>query len=290
MSTNFTVGVSGARGVIGRNLIHLANDIGGIKLSEYHGDILDFESARLWAEDTRPNLVIHLAAIVPTASVERAKEKAEAVNKVGPSTFARAVLSGVKGNFMRFIYASTSHVYASSNYEIPEHGMISPQNFYAHTKLAGEFELQQLEAANENFDLLVSRIFSVYSEDQARSFLFPALCEKILGGPRKQEIELVGWNNTRDFLHAEQVAHLLLLLGKSSLSGIVNLRSGIGQTIKAFAENTFEVELRVSEQHAGQNHTTLIADTSLISATLGRERFESIAHRKLRLNFSRWLS
>jgi len=271
-----TIGVTGARGVIGRHLPHLIRSaMPGCQVSSYDGDIRDFDSARAWAKDVSPDLVFHLAAVVPTIVAAGNKELARSVNELGPSGFARAVIEGVGSRPLRFAHTSTGHVYSSSARPIGEEGSTDPQNFYAQTKLGGEALLQELASENANFDLLISRLFSVYSEHQAPNFLFPSLREKIRRTPRAQKIELPGWNNTRDFLHARQAAELLLLLGMTEKAGVVNIGSGTARTVKAFAEYVFEVDLEVPEEHADPHPTSLVADIGLLRAILGSERVSS---------------
>jgi len=272
-----TIGVTGARGVIGRHLPYLIRRVmPSCQVTSYDGDIRDFDSARAWAKETRPNLVFHLAAVVPTSVAAGDRERARSVNALGPSGFARAVIAGVGGRPIRFIYTSTSHVYGSSARPIAEQGRIDPQNFYAQTKLEGEAQLEELADENALFDLLILRLFSVYSEHQAPNFLFPSLREKIRRTPEAQRIDLPGWNNTRDFLHAQQAADLLLQLGMTATGGVVNVGSGTPRTIKAFAEYVFEVGLEVPEEHADPHPTSLVADIALLRAILGSVRVSSV--------------
>lgn len=272
-----TIGVTGAGGVIGRHLPLLIRRVmPGCQVSCYFGDIRDCDSAQAWAKEARPNLVFHLAAVVPTSVAAGDKERALSVNELGPSDFARAVISGVGGRPLRFVYTSTSHVYGSSERPIGEQGTIDPQNFYAQTKLGGEARLEEIASENANFDLLILRLFSIYSEHQAPNFLFPSLREKIRRTPGPQTIELRGWNNTRDFLHAQQAADLLLQLGMTATGGVVNVGSGTARTIKEFAEYVFEVGLEVPEEYTDLHPTSLVADIGLLRAILGSERVSSV--------------
>ena len=272
-----TIGVSGARGVIGRHLPPLIRRVmPGCQVTSYDGDIRDFDSARAWAKEVKPNLVFHLAAVVPTSVAAGDKERARGVNELGPAGFARAVMAGAGGRPLRFAYTSTSHVYSSSAKPIAEQGRIDPQNFYAETKLGGEAQLKELGGENSLFDLLILRLFSVYSEHQAPNFLFPSLREKIRRTPEAQGINLLGWNNIRDFLHAQQAADLVLQLGMTATCGVVNVGSGTPRTIKAFAEYIFEVGLEIPEENADPHPTSLVADIGLLRAILGSERVSSV--------------
>jgi|AntAceMinimDraft_1070359.scaffolds.fasta_scaffold13933_3 nucleoside-diphosphate-sugar epimerase len=272
-----SIGVTGSRGVIGRQLVQIANLLPDLTVSSYDGDIRDAEEVKLWAREASPDMVFHLAAVVPTVSAASDKAYAREVNEFGTAIFARAVLEGARGRPVRFVYTSTSHVYQSNENPISEQGSLEPRNFYATTKLGGERALQFLASTEQNFDLVVARVFSIYSEFQSPSFLFPSLVKKITPGMHRQKIELPGWNNVRDFLHARQAAELLLLLSRSRSSGVVNLGSGFGRSIKGFAEDIFGVELEVRECDADPDPASLVAETGFLASAIGVDRFKKIA-------------
>jgi len=274
VSAPVCIGISGGRGVIGRHIFEISPQFPGSKLHSYDGDIRDYDRVKLWAKEIQPDIVLHLAAVVSVASAQADKTHAREVNELGPLTFARAILEGLDGRPVRFLYTSTSHVYESNEAPINEGGLLRPQNFYAETKLAGESALQGLASSESKFSLVVARVFSIYSELQPPGFLFPSLTTKISPGAQVQQIELPGWNNVRDFLHAKQAAALLLHLSHSPARGVVNVGSGKPRSVKAFAEDTFGVQLNVSQKDADPAPSTLVADTSLLTKAIGLARFE----------------
>lgn len=276
VAASLRIGITGARGIIGRQVIEVSHQFPGAKIYPYDGDIRAYAHAKRWAQKVKPDIVIHLAAIVSTAAARGDKTLAKEVNEMGPSTFARAVLDGMEGRPVRFLYTSTSHVYESNEAPISENGLLRPQNFYAETKLAGESTLKNLASEEQKLSLIIARVFSIYSELQTPSFLFPSLMKKITPGLPAQQIELPGWNNVRDFLHAKQAAALLLLLSRSPARGVVNVGSGKPRTIKAFAEGMFGVQLGVRQQDADSAPSTLVADTSLLTEAIGLTRFDEI--------------
>lgn len=256
----------------------------GIKIRLFEGDIRDREAAREWAAAVRPDTVINLAAIVPVAVVDENRELAISVNTDGPLVFLQGVLEGIGGSPIRFMQVSTCHVYGSSEAPINEEEDPNPQNFYAKTKLEGEIKIQELAGAHPNVDLVVPRVFGVYSRNQHPSFLYPALLRKIVPGVSPQTIDLPGANNVRDFLHASQTAELIVEIEKSEQLGIINVGSGNGTTVKDFAESIFDVELVVSEVEFSTEPTSLVADVTLLRNAIGSRRFERIIEKKAPLD------
>ena len=255
-----------------------------VNISNFDGDVRDSENLRRWANRVQPDVVYHLAAVVPTGVAAADQLATREVNEFGPQLVARAVLESANGKIVRFVYASTSHVYRSDNNRISENGALDPQNFYAETKLAGEIGLRKILSENPYLDLVIPRIFSVYSERQAESFLFPSLMRKIQPKPGPQQVSLPGWNNIRDFLHARQIAELLFLLAKSTLSGVVNLGSGRGQSVKRFAEELFGSDIQPGENDAHSIPTSLVANPTLISNAIGTQKFREIVNTQNRYN------
>ena len=278
------VGLTGFRGVLGSNIVEFLKSDESVKFSLFDGDIRDREAAREWAAAVRPDTVINLAAIVPIAVVDKNRESAISVNTDGPSVFLQGLLEGIGSSPIRFLQVSTCHVYGSSEMPINEEAEPNPQNFYARTKLEGEIKIHELVQAHPNVDLVVPRVFGVYSRSQHHSFLYPALLRKIDPGVSPQTIDLPGANNVRDFLHASRTAELIVEIEKSGQLGIINVGSGKGLTVKDFAESIFDVELVISEAEFSTEPTSLVADVTLLRNAIGSRRFDQIIENKAPLD------
>ena len=274
------VGITGARGVIGSYLVDFLEREAGWRVEAYGGNILDERSVSSWAKRVRPDVIFHLAAVVSVAEASSDKVRSREVNECGPSIFLRTVIEAVGNRPLRFLYASTCHVYASKQEPIRESDAVSPLNHYATTKLAGEVSLRDEAKPNSNVELVIARIFGVYSSRQREGFLYPALVSKISGSQSPLALSLEGWNNVRDFLHASQIAQLLIEVGGAQVVGVFNVGSGQGRNVKDFAELLFDVELIVSDSDASTQPTALVADVTKLRRVVGDDRFDEITRWK----------
>lgn len=270
------VGLTGARGILGSILCEYLSQIPSIAVNSYDGNILDQSAIEEWAGSFHPEMVFNLAAVVPVAVVEQNQSRAREVNAEGPSILLKGILNANGDRSIRFVQASTCHIYGSNSGPISETAPPSPQNYYGQTKLDGEIGLRHVAESYQNVDLVIARLFGVYSKNQHSSFLFPSLLRKIRPELSRQKIDLPGSNNVRDFLHASQVAELLVELGRSKESGVVNIGSGQGATVKEFAESKFGVQLELYPGNVDPVPTSLIADVTLLKRAIGESRFGTI--------------
>lgn len=247
-----------------------------LAVESYDGDILDQSAIEEWAGKFQPETVFNLAAVVPIAVVEQNRSRSREVNAEGPSVLLKGILNAGGDRSIRMVQVSTCHIYGSNSGPISETTLPSPQNYYAQTKLEGEISLRRVAEAHQNVDLVIARVFGVYSKNQHSSFLFPSLLRKIRPDLSRQKIDLPGSNNVRDFLHASQVAELLMELGRSKESGVVNIGSGQGTTVKEFAESKFGVQLDLYPGNVDPVPTSLIADVTRLKGAIGESRFGTI--------------
>ena len=114
---------TGSSGTIGRHFGAKVQEIScDLSLQNWSGKNIDF---------TQNDVIIHCAAIVGVEAVMQNERLARQVNVEASRKLAQlARRSGVS----RFIYVSTSHVYASSSDLITEMHAVSPQNMYAEQK------------------------------------------------------------------------------------------------------------------------------------------------------------
>jgi nucleoside-diphosphate-sugar epimerase len=208
---------TGTSGTIGR---HLSPKV--VPLNIDLGSISRFASLpAVSSVDT----IIHLAGVVGTSAVEKDYDKSYSINVLGTLSLAQYFLqSGAN----RFIYASTSHVYAKSSCAINEDYETSPQNSYARQKLEAESLLLELFRGSLE-KLCIVRIFSVLDWD------VPAFT---LGGGIKQltnpysRFVLTNSDDIRDFLTPRFIARTLLSLSnKLTLPTVLNLCSGTGTKV-----------------------------------------------------------
>ena len=270
------MGLTGSRGVLGQFLYAILRGDPNVAVEPYNGDILDQSAIEEWADKFQPETVFNLAAVVPIAVVEQNRLRSREVNAEGPSVLLKGILNAGGDRSIRMVQVSTCHIYGSNSGPISETALPTPQNFYAQTKLEGEISLRQLAEAHQNVNLVIARVFGVYSKNQHSSFLFPSLLRKIRPELSRQKIDLPGSNNVRDFLHASQVAELLAELGRSKESGVVNVGSGQGTTVKEFAESKFSVQLDLYPENVDPVPTSLVADITRLKGVIGESLFGRI--------------
>ncbi|MDW8345135.1 MAG: NAD-dependent epimerase/dehydratase family protein, partial [Verrucomicrobiae bacterium] len=121
-----------------------------------------------------------------------------------------------------------------------------------------------------------ARIFYQYGpfEDQRR--LVPHIITSLLRG---QRAELTAGTQVRDFLHVEDVGTALATVATSSLTGIVNIGSGTGVTVRHIAETIGELIGRSDLLAFGAKPTPLhdppyvVADTTRLRSLGWQPRY-----------------
>lgn len=184
-----------------------------------------------------PDLIIHCAGSGSVSlSLEKPKEDFEM--NVG-SLLEVLEFMRLKKSVARLVYPSSAAVYGQKNNSpIKESGSLNPVSPYGfHKKIAEDI----CESYSKNFNLNISivRFFSVYGNDIQKQLLWDA-CKKILGA--KKEVIFFGTGEeTRDWIHVNDVGNLFLSLKKSkNRFEILNGASGKSTTIK----KTLEIVLK----------------------------------------------
>ena len=98
--------ITGANGVLGRKL----RKILPYKFYSFKGRVENFKKVRNWINSEKFDLLIHLAAVVPTIKVNKNLKKANLINVNGTENLVKAVLKSANPPKW-FFYASTSYVY-----------------------------------------------------------------------------------------------------------------------------------------------------------------------------------
>lgn len=102
-------------------------------------DITSKKSIRDWMMCNWPiHLIIHCAAYTNVVSAEREKDKCYNVNVVGTANLADLHIP--------MIYISTEYVFDGERGNYSEESAPNPVNYYALTKLLGEFEAKRTES------------------------------------------------------------------------------------------------------------------------------------------------
>jgi len=118
-------GITGHTGILGRELIKKNNDL---KFIKFKGDITKKKDIKKWLQNNPVDIIIHLAAIVPTKLVNKKFSYANKVNYIGTKLLVDEIIKYKKIRWL--FYSSTSHVYKFTKNKISETNIIKPSSKY----------------------------------------------------------------------------------------------------------------------------------------------------------------
>ena len=210
-------GITGHTGVLGSELIRKNKKIRFIK---FKGDISNKKNIQNWFRNNKFDIIIHLAAIVPTKIVKKNYKLANKINYLGTKLLVDEILK--KQEIQWFFYSSTSHVYKFSKNKISENGVLKPISKYGLTKLRGENYI--IKKLKKKVPYCIGRIFSFTNNKQSKDYIIPAIFNKAKS--KKKEIIFKDTNHFRDFLCVKDICSAILILKKNKANGIYNIGSG----------------------------------------------------------------
>ena len=220
MNNNPNIFATGVSGTIGK---HFAD-----KVLEINIDLL--KPMQIFIPSIKPgDLILHAAAVVGSVNVSKDVSSSYLVNVKSSITLAQFAKDlGIS----KFVYVSTSHVYAKSDEILSEDSPTSPNNIYAEHKLEAEQGISQI--FNDSPEkLCIVRVFSVLDWDVADFTLGGAIKKLIL--PNSDFI-LSNADDVRDFLTPRKIATCLMSIANTrSLHGIVNLSTRTPITVREAA-------------------------------------------------------
>jgi len=248
--------ITGANGVLGRRIRRTLP----YKFYPLKDNIENYNKVFKWINSRKFDLVIHLAAIVPTNKVNKNFEKAKSVNVNGTKNITRAVLK-TSNPPKWFFYASTSHVYSVrfSSKKLSENASIKPYSKYGKTKRDGEKIIKNC-FNNKKTKFCIGRIFSFTDKLQKRPFVVPSLFLKIKKSKNK-ELLLNNLNHYRDFISTKDIASAIKILFNNKKTGIFNIGSENKINLKAVAlliAKKYKKKIFFSEN----NRTTFLVSNS----------------------------
>lgn len=258
--TGRRVGLTGARGVLGRRLAAEIESSGDLVVP-LMGDVRHAGAVRDWARQCER--LVHAAAIVPTGRVAELPSDAIAVNVGGTANVAKAATEFD----LHVTYVSSSHVYSPRLGPVTETDPTEPATFYGLTKLQGEAVLRLLAPKH-----LIVRVFSYFDARQKAPFLVPSLCDRIARAMNGAELELQGASHVRDLVDGCWVARTSWALAGHGHTGTVNCGSGHGATVMEIATATAAALGRpdiVWQGTPDAEENSLVADTCELVRRIG---------------------
>ena len=135
-----TLLITGVTGVLGSELKKLFPD--SISPEHKDFDICDKNQVDILFQKEKFDLVIHTAAYTTVRGCEENKELAMKINVEGTKNLVNAILKFSPNT--KFVYISTACVFDGHSEMYVESSIPYPENFYALTKLLGEYEAQRI--------------------------------------------------------------------------------------------------------------------------------------------------
>lgn len=240
--------ITGVSGFLGRHLaptlLAQGHWVCGVRLDEgapvdgvveHRVDILDLAELRSVVEQTRPDVVVHLAGLSHVGRSWDQMPQYFAVNVLGVDH----VLAAAGG--ARVIFSSSSEVYGAVPAEdqpIPEARRPAPRNPYALTKAAAE---RLVLAAGG----VVVRTFNLIGPGQEPIFALPSFAEQLARAERSNAKPVIRVGNLearRDLVHVADGAEGFAALVENGEGGeIYNLGSGTATSIRQALDRLIEI-------------------------------------------------
>jgi nucleoside-diphosphate-sugar epimerase len=210
--------------------------------------------------------ILHLAAIVGPKNVERDRINSYKINVEASKILAQFAKDN---NISRFIYVSTSHVYARCDSLLTEYSPTNPNNIYTEQKLEAEEKISLVyRDCPEKFCIV--RVFSVLDWD-VPDYTLGGGIKKLTSANSNFMLKYV--DDIRDFLTPRLVADTLIAIAKEArLTGIVNLSTATGMTVKDAAVTMLEssgYKLPLDRvTHGNSEYPYIVGDNSKLKAAL----------------------
>jgi dTDP-4-dehydrorhamnose reductase len=132
--------ITGASGKLGTALLRLFPS--SLHPTRKELELSDREAVFNYIAEHRPSIIIHTAALTGVRECEEDKLKAWKSNVLGTENLVDACLK--HNNSVYFVYVSTACVFDGHRGFFTEEDIPNPENFYALTKLLGEFIVKKL--------------------------------------------------------------------------------------------------------------------------------------------------
>ncbi len=247
------------------------------------GDITQPESVKDAMQGV--DAVIHLAAITVQNEFEKDPRRCLQINVDG---FAN-VIQQASEQGVRFLYASSSYVYPSTDFSETAPIDINQQpNIYARTKIMNEMianfyaELHRLSSGERGIASLGLRFFNVYGIGEATKGPYTSVISKFAENKAKGEkIEvyraLSGEGGaSKDMVNIKDVAEITVRLLETKETGVINVGTGVATPYWDIAQMIDSANAVWVKNPLSTYQTFTKADTTKLMSVLGGYKFVSI--------------
>lgn len=206
-----------------------------------------------------PDILIHLAWNQENSDFRMSEENLKWLN-----ISMELLYSFEKYGGKRFLFAGSSSEYDGANGVFDESADIVPSTLYGLCKKTfNDFANQYCRV--RNIDYVGMRLFTIYGREDRHSFgAIPSAIHGLIHG---EKIICNSPNTTRDYIYAEDAAHIVVQLMEHTYKGILNVASGIPRNMREVFEcigkslNQLE-NIRFNEENMTENRFE--ADISLM--------------------------
>ena len=200
-----------------------------------NGDITDYVSIRSALRTTKPDFVIHLAALTPVRdSFERPFEYEQAAY-LGAMNIAHAMLELPDPQTRRLIAASTAEVYGIQGRKpLIEDLALNPTSPYAVCKASADLYLRMI-FHSYGLNVVILRPTNTYGRKFDKSFIVEYLVTEMLRG---KKVYVGAPDSVRDFMYiGDHInAYLLAMRKKEAIGEVFNVGTGIGTSNRELAK------------------------------------------------------
>jgi len=159
-----------------------------------------------------------------------------------------------KANIKKFVGIGTCFEYEFSNSNLSVNTPLKPMTLYAATKAAAYMTLTQWFLMRK-IQFIWCRLFYLYGEGEDQQRFVPYLRSKLKAG---KIAELTTGNQIRDFLNVSDAGRLIIESALGDDEGPVNICSGIGVSVRDFAESIANEYGRVDLLKFGARQENLV--------------------------------
>jgi UDP-glucose 4-epimerase len=195
----------------------------------FHMDIRDAEGLRNVFAGSRPEQVLHLAAVhfIPYCNAHPAEAADININGTLRVLNAAAEAAFVKQVFL----ASTAAVYPIADGAMPEDQVPDPMDIYGTTKLATEVIAREFHQRT-GIPVIIGRFFNAFGPNETNPHLFPAIQRQVLTGVRT--LKLGNLDPKRDYIHTQDMGRAIDALLTLPPKGceVFNIGRGIEYSVR----------------------------------------------------------
>tara|TARA_Y100000816_G_scaffold267153_1_gene228310 strand:- start:4140 stop:4970 length:831 start_codon:yes stop_codon:yes gene_type:complete len=262
------IGITGSTGILGQNLSKLLRRSKKFKLIHYRKNILSKNDVQNWIKNNQFQIIIHLAALVPTQKALSNYNVSKKINFEGTKLLVDSINKyQIKNTY--FFFSSTSHVYSYSNKKLHENSKLKGISKYGKIKILAE---KYIKENNQKYTYCIGRISSLVSEFQKDSFLLINLIKK---GKQKKNIFIENSNIKRNFIYVKDVSNIIIKIIKKKIKGILNISSN-EEISMVYIIQLLKKEYNFKITYKNKHKKHLLLSNKLLCKKIGKFKFTSI--------------